>query len=177
MSVRLITHADIPAYQRLLHDAYQATTQLGIHFAAATVTPEQIARHIDSNAVYVFEKQGQLVSTLSIRFPWGNNPGPYGLPHLGWFATCQHYKGQGFGNALWEFVEKQILINQLKLPAVTLGTAANHPWLAQIYIKKGYHEIGQADLTADHTTIYFEKIFNHQSYSEWQNRSTKVCKP
>ncbi len=171
MSFRLITKSDIPAYQALLHNAYQMTTNLGIHFAAATVNAEQITHHIQSNAVYLFEKESKLVSTLSIRFPWGNNPGPYGLPHLGWFATDPKYKGQGYGNQLWDWVEQQILINQLKLPAVTLGTAQNHPWLAQMYIKKGFSPIGQADLTEDHTTVYFEKIFNQKSYTEWKNRS------
>ncbi|OCG51247.1 hypothetical protein A9G38_06735 [Gilliamella sp. Imp1-1] len=174
MSFRLITHKDIPAYQALLHNAYQSTTQLGIHFVAATVTQSQIADHINSNAVYLFEKEGDLLSTLSIRFPWGNNPGPYGLPHLGWFATAPQYKGKGYGNALWDFVEQQILINQLKLPAVTLGTAANHPWLAQTYINRGYKKIGQANLTPDHTTLYFEKILNHKNYTEWKKRSNKL---
>ncbi|MCX8730772.1 GNAT family N-acetyltransferase [Gilliamella sp. B2969] len=171
MIFRLMTYDDIPAYQTLLHNAYQAVSQLGIHFAAATVDRFTIANHIESNAVYVTEKDSELVSTLSIRFPWGNNPGPYGLPHLGWFATNPQYKGQGYGNALWDWVENQILINQLKLPAATLGTAQNHPWLAQIYINKGYRPIGQADLTPDHTTLYFEKILNHKNYTQWKSRS------
>lgn len=173
MSFRLITPHDIPAYQTLLHNAYQATANLGIHFAAATASHQQITQHIETNAVYLYEKLGELVSTLSIRFPWGNNPGPYGLPHLGWFATAPQYKGQGLGNQLWDWMEKQILIDQLKLPAVTLGTAQNHPWLAKIYIKKGFRPIGQANLTANHTTVYFEKIFNQKNYTEWKNRSHK----
>ena len=173
MSFRLINRSDITAYQQLLHRAYQATSQLGIHFAAATVEAEEIIQHIDSNPVYLFEKDHKLISTLSIRMPWGNNPGPYGLPHLGWFATDPAYKGQGYGNALWDWVEKEILINQLKLPAVTLGTAANHPWLAKIYRQKGYQQIGQVDLTSDHTTLYFEKILNNQNYSEWKKRSNR----
>jgi S-(2-succino)cysteine N-acetyltransferase len=105
MSFRLMAHNDIPAYQTLLHRAYHATTKLGIHFAASTANQSQIAEHLESNAVYLFEKEGQLLSTLSIRFPWGNNPGPYGLPHLGWFATDPQYKGKGYGNTLWNFVE------------------------------------------------------------------------
>ena len=173
MSFRLINRSDITAYQQLLHRAYQATSQLGIHFAAATVEAEEIIQHIDSNPVYLFEKDHKLISTLSIRMPWGNNPGPYGLPHLGWFATDPAYKGQGYGNALWNWVEKEILINQLKLPAVTLGTAANHPWLAKIYRQKGDQLIGQADLTCDHTTLYFEKILNNQNYCEWKKRSNR----
>ncbi|MCX8650401.1 GNAT family N-acetyltransferase [Gilliamella sp. B2776] len=173
MNFRLINQSDISAYQTLLHNAYQMATNLGIHFAAASVNYEQITHHMECNAVYLSEKGGELVSTLSIRFPWGNNPGPYGLPHLGWFATDPKYKGKGYGNQLWDWVEQQILINQLKLPAVTLGTAQNHPWLVQMYIKKGFRPIGQADLTMDHTTIYFEKIFNQHSYTEWKNRNYK----
>lgn len=173
MIFRLITLEEITAYQKLLHNAYQSVSKLGIHFAAATAKQKQIHQHIASNAVYVLEAKDKLVSTLSIRFPWGNNPGPYGVPHLGWFATDPNYKGQGYGNQLWDWVEQQILIKQLKLPAVTLGTAANHPWLADAYIKKGFKQIGQADLTDDHTTLYFEKILNIQTYTEWKNRSKK----
>lgn len=173
MIFRLITSGEIPIYQMLLHQAYQSVSEMGIHFTAATVKQKQIHHHIESNAVYILEIEGKLVSTLSIRFPWGNNPGPYGVPHLGWFATDPNYKGQGYGNQLWDWVEQHILIKQLKLPAVTLGTAANHPWLAQIYIKKGFKQIGFANLTTDHTTLYFEKILNPENYIEWKNRSNK----
>ena len=77
MSFRLIKGSDIRAYQQLLHRAYQATSQLGIHFAAATVEPEEIAQHIDSNAVYLLEKEQQLISTLST----DESPNDFGKNH------------------------------------------------------------------------------------------------
>ncbi|QIQ21228.1 GNAT family N-acetyltransferase [Zophobihabitans entericus] len=173
MIFRQITQADSELYLNLIHDAYQSVEQMGIHFAAATADLDTIKKHIDSNGVYAVQKSGKVMSTLSIRFPWGNNPGPYGLPHLGWFATDPEHKGEGFGRLLMEWVERSILIEQLKLPAVTLGTAESHPWLIKVYKQHGYREIGQANLGHGHTTIYLEKVLDQGRYEDWQKRNKK----
>lgn len=174
MIIRQITLDDQQQYLELIHKAYQSVEALGIHFAAATADLDFICEHITNNAVYGLQKSGQLVSTLSIRFPWGNNPGPYGLPHLGWFATDPDYKQLGLGNELMQWVEEHILINVLKAPAVTLGTAENHPWLIKMYEKHHFRRIGHANLGHGHTTIYLQKILNEALYQNWQNRQCQT---
>ncbi|MCQ2009579.1 GNAT family N-acetyltransferase [Sporolactobacillus sp. STSJ-5] len=165
---RKATLADTDAYYRLIHSAYASIRELGIHFAAATADREQIVRHLRGNAVYVIEEEGELVSSLSLRFPWGPNPGPYGLPHIGWFATAPSKKNSGLGKNLLHWVEETVLIQQLHLPAVTLGTADSHPWLASMYESLGFVKVGTADLKKGHITIYFLKVLDQQLYEQWR---------
>lgn len=171
MIIRQITLTDKDELLALIHEAYQSVEDLGIHFAAATADLALVERHLVTNLAYGVQKEGKLVSTLSIRYPWGNHPGPYGLPHLGWFATLTDYKQQGLSRQLFEWVEEHILIKQLKLPAVTLGTAKNHPWLIKVYKSYGFKEIGQADLGYGHTTVYLEKVLDSTLYESWQKRT------
>ncbi|GAB7140944.1 sulfur-containing aminoacid acetyltransferase SnaB [Deferribacterales bacterium RsTz2092] len=166
-SIRAVSQADSAPYRELLHLAYEDSERLGIHFAAYNATQELIEEHIASNLVYLLEEDSRFVSTISLRLPWGNNPGPFGLPHLGWFATHPHYCNKGHGRKLFEWLERNILKKQLKLPALTVGTALEHPWLPQLYMRYGFKEIGRTKLTSDHTTVYFEKIVDENLYIKW----------
>ncbi len=148
-------------YHALITDAYASTLALGINFKASTVSIDEIILHLQSTAVYGIEMDGQLVSTLSIRFPWSHNPAPYRYPHLGWLATGSQYKKQGLNLKLYNWVEENILKAQLRAPSVTLGTAKSHPWLVEFYQKIGFKEIGTAELGRGHTTIYMEKFLQH----------------
>lgn len=158
-------------YQKLVHQAYKPVTELGINFAAASAPLADIETHITTNLVFAAYINEKLVCTLSLRLPWGNNPGPYGVPHIGWVATDPSFKQQGLAAELLDWVEKKILIAQFHLPFVSLGTAANHPWLSQFYIKQGFKENERVDLTTDHTTIYYYKILDKDKFNLWQQRN------
>lgn len=168
---RQITFADAMDYQTLVHQAYRPVTELGIHFAAANADLAAIEQHISSNLVFATYVENKPICTLSLRLPWGNNPGPYGVPHIGWVATDPAFKQQGLAAELLAWVEKNILIQQLNVPFVSLGTAANHPWLSNFYIKQGFKENERVDLTPDHTTIYYYKILNQDLFQWWQQRN------
>ncbi|MFJ5623123.1 GNAT family N-acetyltransferase [Peribacillus loiseleuriae] len=154
-------------FLRLTLDAYASIRELDIHFSAATATKEEVVKHLTENTAYVLEENGTFLSTISLRFPWGLNPGPLELPHIGWFATNPDYKRQGIGKKTLALLEEEVLKQQLKLPAVTLGTADNHPWLKEMYEKNGFVEIGQKDLGKGHITIYLRKILRPDLYQAW----------
>lgn len=65
---------------------------------------------------------------------------------------------KGIGSRLLDFIEQDIARDQLKCPAVTLGTAIEHPWLPQLYENRGYEKIAETDLGLGHITAYFKKI-------------------
>lgn len=173
MEIRALTLSDSKNYQQLLHQAYQPVLALGIHFAAATVNLADVEQHLRTNLVFGGFIQGKLACSISLRLPWGNNPGPFGVPHIGWLATHPEYKKQGLAIQILHWVEQHILLAELKVPFVTLGTAENHPWLGKFYVAQGFEEIGQANLTADHTTIYYRKILDQQLYQDYQQHHTK----
>ena len=165
---RLATAQDAQEILLLTHRAYAPIRELGIHFAAATADLALVERNIRDNACYIREADGKIQATLSLRMPWGNQPGPYGVPHIWWFAVDPLNEEKGIGTAFMEWIEQEILLKQLKAPAVSLGTADSHPWLADMYERKGYVRAGQADLGKGHVTIYFIKAILPHLLNEQQ---------
>lgn len=174
MIIRQVQLDESAQLAQLLRAAYQSVSTSGIYFAAATVDEQTVQQHLTHNLAYVIEDDGQFVSTVSLRLPWGNNPGPFAVPHIGWLATDPVYTKQGLAASLLSWLEIQILNEQFKLPAVTLGTAINHPWLISFYQQQGFKTIATADLGLGHITLYFEKMIDSTRYQHWQIKRDQI---
>ncbi|MGA7509247.1 MAG: GNAT family N-acetyltransferase [Erwinia billingiae] len=169
---RQLTLDDRHAYLTLMLAAYAPIRALGIHFDAATADLDRVTRHLQQHAVYGLFADDRLASSLTLRFPWGPLPGPFGLPHIGWFGTDPAYKGQQLGRAMLDWVETHILRAQLKAPAVSLGTAVSHPWLKEMYLNRGFVAMHQTDLGKGHITLYMKKILDEAAHQQWLEKST-----
>ncbi|WP_232697447.1 GNAT family N-acetyltransferase [Brevibacillus daliensis] len=154
---RLATIDDAEEIQELTWQAYEPIRNLGINFAAATADIELVQKNISNNLCYVLEEDDQILATLSIRMPWGEQPGPYPLPHIWWFAVHPKSSKQGVGSLLLTWVEETVIRDMFKAPAVTLGTTDKHPWLAEMYERKGYIRAGEKDSGRGHTTVFLRK--------------------
>ncbi|MEE6273456.1 GNAT family N-acetyltransferase [Georgenia sp. MJ206] len=176
-SVRTATVRDLDAYAALVSGAYADIRELGINFAAAHADRDQIEQHLSDNVAYVLEDDGELLATVSVRYPWGPNPGPYGLPHLGWIATAPAHKRQGHAQHLIDHVERDVLREQVHAPAVSLGTAEHHPWLTAMYARLGYVESGRTDLGHGHITVYLTKVLDAAAYERFQHRTASPKDP
>ncbi|MGK7376292.1 GNAT family N-acetyltransferase [Planococcus sp. 1R117A] len=154
---RLAVEQDAEEVLEVTLRAYEPVRELGIHFAAATADLDLVKKNIRDNICYIREKDGRIQATLSLRMPWGKQPGPYGVPHIWWFAVDPLNEEKRIGTAFMEWIETEILSKQFKAPAVSLGTADSHPWLAEMYERKGYIRAGQADLGKGHLTVYLMK--------------------
>lgn len=174
--IRPVTHADAARYQELIVSAYQASARVGVHFAAEHADAAMIEHHLNGNAAYVLEEDGRFVSTVSLRFPWGPNPGPFGIPHIGWFATHPDFAKQGKAKILLDWLEQNVLSAQLHLPAVSLGTAKEHPWLQQMYEGLGFERVRETDLGLGHITVYFIKVLNRNLCDAWASKHLKELK-
>lgn len=161
-SFRQLTEADTAAYYTLVHAAYASARDLGIKFDAATADAAQMQRHIAAHGVYGMFREGELVASVTLRYPWGPLPGPFGLPHIGWFATAPHYRGQRLGAKMLDWLEQAVLHDQLRAPAYSLGTAENHPWLIQLYEAMGFEKVSKKDLGKGHITVYMKKTIHTQ---------------
>ncbi|MEB2359362.1 GNAT family N-acetyltransferase [Bacillus pumilus] len=153
---RLATEADIEALLELTTRAYEPIRELGIQFQAAHADFALVQKNVQKNLCYVMEENGELLSTLSLRMPWGEQPGPFGVPHIWWFAS-EPSAQKGTGSILLEWVETELLRDTLKVPYVSLGTADKHPWLIDMYERKGYVRAGEKDLSKGHITVYLKK--------------------
>lgn len=154
---RVAETADAEDLQALLHQSYSENTKYGVYFDATTVSLEDVYQHLQHNLCYFLVEDGEVLSTISLRMPWSPNPGPLAVPHIGWFATRPNIEKKGVGSALLNWLEEEILKKQFKVPFVTLGTADSHPWLGEMYEKKGYEKYDQKDLGKGHLTNYYRK--------------------
>ena len=77
---RQLTAADGVAYGNLVVNGYAANDQYGFAFAARHLTLDEAIDWVKSNPVYGLFVDGELVSSITLRMPWGPNPGPRPVP-------------------------------------------------------------------------------------------------
>jgi len=170
LEFRQVTVDEVDAYVALMLAAYAPIKALGIKFDAATTDREKATRHLLQHGVYALYADGNMVSSITLRYPWGPQPGPFSLPHIGWFGAHPDYPGKRYGQQVQERLEQEILIGQLRAPAVSLGTAINHPWLKEMYLKRGFQPMHTTDLGKGHTTLYMKKVLNVEQHEIWLAR-------
>ena len=170
LEFRQVREDEVDTYQALVHAAYAPTLTMGIKFDAATADKEKTLQHLRSHGVYALYADGIMVSTVTLRYPWGPLPGPFGLPHIGWFAAHPDYPGKQYGRLVQERLEQDILLGQLRVPAVSLGTAINHPWLIEMYKKRGFQLMHTTDLGKGHITQYMKKVLDEEAHKAWLAR-------
>ena len=172
LDFRQVREDETDVYLALMHAAYAPVKALGIKFDAATADRAMALRHLQSHGVYALYADEKMVSSVTVRYPWGPLPGPFGLPHIGWFGAHPDYPGQQFGRQVLERVERAILIGQLRAPAVSLGTATRHPWLQAMYLKRGFQPMHTHDLGKGHLTLYMKKVLDPVAHDAWLSRQT-----
>lgn len=147
--IRVATKDDAGEFLELMRSAFKPLKDLGIEWPSVNVDLETVTNNIEKSTTYVLERNGELVSTITIRFPWDEGIDISGYPFVWWFATKPEYKGQGLGDELLTYVEETVLRDTLKAPAVVLGTSLKfHPWLKEVYERRGY------ELYISHETEY-----------------------
>lgn len=155
--IRQAEAQDAGRFHCFLLRAYALDKKLGIDFPAARATRADVRRHFAVNICYIMEENGRIVSSCSLRMPWGPDPGPAGCPHLCWVSTDPDYQRRGCARRLLQWMETELLQKRLRAPMVTLGTAYEHPWLVQMYQKLGYEPFGGLRTRGCHTTVYLRK--------------------
>lgn len=147
---RIATEADAPQFLELLSSAFKPVGELGINWPSTNATLEMVTENINKSTAVVMERDGKLIATITIRFPWESTSPVSGYPFVWWFATSPELQGQGIGNKLIDYVENTLLKETFKAPAYTLGTSGKkHPWLLDMYKRKGYKEYYQHENDGD----------------------------
>ncbi|MDP4319596.1 GNAT family N-acetyltransferase [Staphylococcus aureus] len=150
--IRLASEQDAEKLQQLMHEAFTPLREVGIDWPSVNANLDAVKENIDKNTTFVMTIDDEIISTITVRYPWGSVKSISGYPFVWWFATNPEYEGKGYGSQLLTYVEEAFLRDTLKSAAVTLGTSARlHPWLLKIYEKRGYeiyseHENDDGDL-------------------------------
>lgn len=159
--IRLLNSEDKDAYYKVVHEGYSSLASEGVFFLAASASKEELSHWLEINPTYgFFINNDQLVSAMSLIMPWGPIPGPRIAPHLGHVCTLPPYKRQGYSSELFAWIEKNILIKELKIPEITLTTAEEHSWLVKMYEKWGFKVFDTIHVPGKkHTSVYMHKIY------------------
>jgi len=172
LNFRQVREDEVDVYLALMHAAYAPVKALGINFDAATADRSMAQQHLRSHGVYALYASQEMVASVTVRYPWGPLPGPFGLPHIGWFGAHPDHSGHHYGRQIQDWLELEILTGQLRAPAVSLGTAVQHPWLKEMYLKRGFQPMHTRDLGKGHLTLYMKKILDPAAHDIWLRRQT-----
>lgn len=158
LTFRRLQMSDQPVYQELIHSAYGSIDQSLVSFDAASESKADNIHWLETVPTFgLFNQEGDIVSAVSLRYPWGPEPGPKPYPHIGRLATHADFKGHGYARMTFEHIESY-LRDELKCPVVTLGTADQLPWLVDMYKRWGFEEFDRKRLgLKKHITVYLEK--------------------
>ncbi|MGT2907079.1 GNAT family N-acetyltransferase [Streptococcus dentiloxodontae] len=163
MTLEYLQENQLIQVTELFHQAYAEDERLGIHFKAATISVDEVKKHHQTQPMFVTNINETVVSTASLRLPWSLNPSPFALPHLGWVATHPDYQKRSLSKALITAIINDYAVKVLKAPALTLGTAKEHPWLIRAYEKLGFVYLGEKQLFSDHKTVYMIKVLDKEA--------------
>ncbi|CAC7574995.1 GNAT family acetyltransferase [Staphylococcus aureus] len=105
-----------------MHEAFTPLRELGIDWPSVNANLDAVKENIDKNTTFVMTIDDEIISTITVRYPWGSVKSISGYPFVWWFATNPEYEGKGYD-----------------------------PWLLKIYEKRGYeiyseHENDDGDL-------------------------------
>ncbi len=123
--------------------------------------------NLKHNTTFVLENEKEIISTITVRYPWETTKQISGYPFVWWFAIHPSYDGRGYGSQLLKYVEETFLRDTLKAAAVTLGTSARiHPWLLKIYERSGYESYAEHENDDGDLGVLMRKVLIQEKFSE-----------
>lgn len=169
--IRLAQPEEAELLHGLLQRAYAPLIPQGIHFTITRASVEDVRAVIVNESTFVLESDGRPVATLTARFPWTGDKQPVApWPFLHWFAVDADVKGKGFGSRIIRYVEESFLRDTLKAPAVYLATAIKHPWLSELYLRRGYQPFHRAVNPLGVELVYLTRVLDRQRYEQVKNK-------
>lgn len=150
----------------LTYRAYELIRELGLHWPAAHADVPLVLKNIEENECYLLEADGVPVATLTLSTN-GESKAITELPFFKWFATDPDVSGRGYGGRLIDWVEREIVLGKHGHREVTLATAEKHPWLVEMYERRGYTRILEIDAKNGDGLMYlFRKNIADSRYSD-----------
>ncbi|KQO04681.1 GNAT family N-acetyltransferase [Paenibacillus sp. Leaf72] len=157
--IRLATLTDAPRILELTHRAYESIRELGLDFPAASADLNMVENNINLNRCYILLIDNVIISTVSVAKAESVRKVidyPYDFPFIWWFATDPSYERKGIGGRLLDEVEA-IIRRDLRASAVTLATSTRHPWLIDMYKRRGYELVFESEKGERGSSVILKK--------------------
>ena len=97
INIRIANEEDAEALHQLMYDAFTPLRKLGIDWPSVNADLNMVKENIVNNTTFVMEKDNEMISTITVRYPWGSVRSISVYPFVWWFATKPAYDGQGMG--------------------------------------------------------------------------------
>lgn len=79
---RVATVDDAPEFLELLSSAFQSVKELGIDWPSTNADLAMVTENIVNSSAFVLERNGKLISTITVRFPWESSSPPSKYPFV-----------------------------------------------------------------------------------------------
>lgn len=148
--IREATVEDADALAGVYRSAYRENRELGFPAKAESATGADVADWIRDHRVYVAEVDGEVVGGVRLE---PTDPGRVKLSRLGVREDC---KGEGVGGRLLDRAEAAV--REWGREAIWLTTPEDHPYLPELYRRRGYEPAGTYPLDyRDYDEVVLEK--------------------
>jgi GNAT superfamily N-acetyltransferase len=142
--LRLLSPADdLVALTALLHRAYAALAQRGMHFLASHQSVDVTRRRLEKGECWVADANDVIIGTIVLKdtastsgSPWYDRPD---VACFGQFAVEPAWQSRGIGSALVEQVERRA--QKQGVTELALDTAEGADNLIAFYTRRGYRFI------------------------------------
>lgn len=140
---------------KIYRDAYSENENLGFPASASKVSVNEVKEWIKSTILLIAKEVETEKIIGTVRLKYSEDWKCYVLGRL---AIKTNYKEKGIGTKLMEYAEGELI--KMNEHAVRLTVAKNHPYLTEIYQKKGFKIIGDRILE----NLFYEEIIMEKSF-------------
>ncbi|GAA0224709.1 GNAT family N-acetyltransferase [Haladaptatus pallidirubidus] len=152
LQIRRAAPADAERLVSVYRSAYRENRELGFPTKAESVTANELSEWIQEYRVYVAEVEGELVASVRLE---ATDSERVKLSRLG---VHEERKGKGIGSRLLEYAEE--VVQNGDYSTIWLTTPEKHPFLPELYRRRGYEETGKYPLEyREYDEIVLEKRF------------------
>lgn len=137
--IRRATKLDTVNLVKLYHDAYSENVRIGFPASAAYVKAEEVLDWITRDNVFVVEYERSLIGSVRLRYDF-----KFEKLLLCRLGILSRWKGRGIASKLMNYSEKEAIKNGYD--RIILTTPLGHPYLPDMYKKRGYVPIGKLEL-------------------------------
>jgi predicted N-acetyltransferase YhbS len=135
----------------IYHDAYQENERLGFPASASTVKVKEVEKWISESNIFIALTNHEIVG--AVRLAINDKMNKLVIGRLG---VSSNWKGKGIASILMNYAENEAL--KLGWKTVTLTTPINHPYLPEMYRRRGYKDVGVRELEGPYDEVVLEKI-------------------
>lgn len=136
--IKLATDADAPVVRTLVNSAYKELADMGLNYTATYQDEETTRERMAKGRTYLLCDGEKVIGTIHLREV--QTASQEKCAYIGQFGILPAYKRNKLGSLMMDFVEE--IAQSEGYRQVQLDTAKPAQHLVELYLKRGYHIIG-----------------------------------